>query len=72
MKEVYNCKQRFGFSYIWTCDSATKSILDTFCQTYGLIWNMFFGLRKTGANGQAFYWIPTKKLEFLLILTENK
>lgn len=68
---VVNCKERFGYAYIWTCDRTMSNILGAYCEGRSFLWNCFFGWRKTNINNQEFYWIPVKKLELLIKLAEE-
>ena len=29
MAWVYNCKERFGYTYLWTCNRTMQNILDS-------------------------------------------
>ena len=70
MRETYNCKERFGYTYLWTCDEKIQSIFFAYCEGRSALWNMFLGWRKTVIN-QAFFWIPTRKVEKLLEIAKN-
>lgn len=64
--EVYNCKERFGYTYLWTCDKKIQGILFAYCEGRSRFWNMFFGWRKTTKENQMFFWIPSRKVEELI------
>ena len=72
---MINAKERFGYSYIITKDRVEKNILDAFCAAKNRWWNCFFGWRRTKLekNGEetSFYWIPSNKIEFLIILIKE-
>lgn len=68
---IVNCKERFGYAYIWTCDRTMSNILSAYCEGRSYLWNCFFGWRKTNKNNQEFYWIPVKKLELLIKLAKE-
>lgn len=70
MREIYNCKERFGYTYLWTCDKKIQSIFFAYCEGRSVLWNMFLGWRRTVIN-QAFFWIPTRKVEKLLEIAKN-
>ena len=62
---IYNCKERFGYTYLWTCDEKMKSILLAYCEGRSTLWRMFLGWRKT-TEEQMFFWIPSRKLDYLI------
>ena len=70
-----NCKERFGYVYLYTKDRVFKNILGAFCEGHGYWWNAFFGWRKTTVEKSGFeysyYWIPAKKLYVLTGLAEE-
>lgn len=68
---IVNCKERFGYTYLWSCDRIMCDILGAFCEGHGYWWNAFLGWRKTDKNGREFYWIPSKKLDVLIGLAEE-
>lgn len=66
MNEIYNCKERFGYVYLWTCDENIQNILLAYCEKRSYLWNLFFGWRKTCfKTGQMFFWIPKNKINLL-------
>ena len=66
MNEIYNCKERFGYVYLWTCDENIQNILLDYCEKRSYLWNLFFGWRKTCfKTGQMFFWIPKNKINLL-------
>lgn len=66
MNEIYNCKERFGYVYLWTCDENIQDILLAYCEKRSYLWNLFFGWRKTCfKTGQMFFWIPKNKINLL-------
>ena len=68
---IVNCKERFGYTYFWTCDKAMSDILEAYCEGRSFLWNIFFGWRKTDKDCKLFYWIPTRKIETLINLAEE-
>lgn len=68
MVEIYNCKERFGYIYLWTCNKKMQNLLFAYCEGRSFLWNMFFGWRRTKGNEQMFFWIPARKLEELIAL----
>lgn len=66
MTQVYNCKERFGYTYLWTCDRTMQNILHAYCEGRSFIWRMFLGWRKCNKDNQEFFWIPSNKLEMLI------
>lgn len=71
MNKIYNCKERFGYVYIWTCNRTMQNILDAFCEGRGFWWNVFWGWRRTDKDGKQFYWIPKNKLKILIDLADD-
>lgn len=71
MFEIYNCKERFGYTYLWTCDKKMQSILLSYCEGRSVLWRMFFGWRKTTSKDQMFFWIPSHKLDDLIEIAKN-
>ena len=68
---IIDCKERFGYTYLWTCDKIMSDILGAYCEGHSFLWNVFLGWRKTEKDGKEFYWIPTKKVETLINLAEE-
>ena len=68
---IYNCKERFGYTYLWTCDRKMQSILFAYCEGRSFVWNIFFGWRKTYNNNQMFFWIPSHKIHELIIIVKG-
>lgn len=66
MFEIYNCKERFGYTYIWTCNKKVQSVLLGYCEGRSALWRMFLGWRKTYGDDQMFFWIPSRKVEGLI------
>lgn len=66
MIQVYNCKERFGYTYLWTRDKIMQNIFHAYCEGRSSIWRMFFGWRRSNKDNQAFFWIPSNKLEMLI------
>jgi len=66
MIQVYNCKERFGYTYLWTCDRTMQNVLFAYCEGHSFLWNMFLGWRKTTCKDQMFFWIPSRKVEILI------
>lgn len=71
MIEAYNCKECFGYTYLWTADSKLQKILLAYCEGRSYWWNIFLGWRKTTGNNQMFFWIPSRKIEGLIKIAEN-
>ena len=71
MKQVVNCKERFGYAYVWTTDRKISNIFGAYCEGHSFIWRMFFGWRKTTKDGQEFYWLPKSRIDFLIKLAED-
>lgn len=71
MIQIYNCKKRFNYVYLWTSDSRMQKILLAYCEGRSFLWNMFFGWRKTDGNNQMFFWMPSRKIEGLIKIAEN-
>lgn len=67
---IYNCKERFGYTYLWTCDIKMQGLLFAYCEGRSTLWRMFFGWRKS-VNDQAFFWIPSRKVNELLDIAED-
>ena len=67
---IVNCKERFGYTYLWTCDKVMYNILEAYCEGRSFLWNIFLGWRKTD-HDKLFYWIPTRKIETLINLAEE-
>ena len=65
MAWVYNCKERFGYTYLWTCNETMQNILFAYCEGRSFLWNMFFGCRVIRKE-QIFFWIPSRKVEILI------
>ena len=66
MIKIYNCKERFGYTYLWTCDEAMQTILHAYCEGHSFLWRMFLGWRKTNKDNQQFFWIPSNKVDTLI------
>ncbi len=71
MTQVYNCKERFGYTYLWTYDRTMQNILHAYCEGRSFIWRMFLGWRKTNIDNQEFFWIPSDKLEMLISFADD-
>lgn len=76
MIQVYNCKERFGYTYLWTCNKTMQNVLFAYCEGRSCLWNMFLGWRKshvikTDNTEQMFFWIPSRKVNILIKLAEN-
>ena len=71
MFEIYNCKERFGYTYLWTCDKKIQSILLGYCEGRSALWRMFLGWRKTTCKEQMFFWVPSRKLDDLIKIAEK-
>lgn len=75
MVEIYNCKERFGYAYVWTCDRTMQNILSAYCEGRSHLWNLFFGWRKTrfinDEEEQMFFWVPFRKLKILIELADE-
>lgn len=76
MIQVYNCKERFGYTYLWTCNRTMQNILFAYCEGRSSLWNMFLGWRKTNKIKndnieQMFFWIPSRKVNILIKLAED-
>ena len=76
MIQVYNCKEHFGYTYLWTCNETMQNILFAYCEGRSTWWNMFFGWRKTckikiDNTEQMFFWIPSRKVNILIKLAEG-
>lgn len=76
MAWVYNCKERFGYTYLWTCNETMQNVLSAYCEGRSFLWNMFLGWRKTRRNKadnteQAFFWIPSRKVDILIRLAKD-
>lgn len=67
---IYNCKERFGYTYLWTANKKMQSLLFAYCEGRSALWRMFLGWRKTHDN-QTFFWIPSRKVDELLEIAEN-
>ena len=67
---IYNCKERFGYVYLWTCNEKMQNILHAYCEGRSALWRMFLGWRKTDSENQQFFWIPKNKIDFLMELGE--
>lgn len=65
---VYNCKERFGYTYLWTSNEKMQAILLAYCEGRSFLWNMFLGWRKTNKENQMFFWIPSNKVERLIAI----
>ena len=72
MTQIYNCKKRFGYTYMWTCNEKMQDVLFAYCEGRSGLWNMFFGWRKTNSQNQTFFWIPTRKLNNLIEIVEKR
>ena len=70
MAKVYNCKEHFGYTYLWTCDKNMQAILFAYCEGRSALWRMFLGWRKT-TKDQTFFWIPSRKVEELIGIAKN-
>lgn len=71
MFEIYDCKERFGYTYLWTCNKKVQNILFAYCEGRSALWQMFLGWRKTTCKDQMFFWIPSRKLDYLIELAEE-
>ena len=47
---IYNCKERFGYTYLWTSDKKMQSLLFAYCEGRSALWRMFLGWRKTSSK----------------------
>ena len=68
---VYNCKERFGYTYLWTSNKKMQDILFAYCEGRSALWRMFLGWRKSTKDNQIFFWIPSRKVDELLKIAEN-
>ena len=68
---IYNCKERFGYTYLWTCDKKMQGLLFAYCKGRSALWRMFLGWRKSTRDNQVFFWIPSRKVDELLEIAEN-
>ena len=68
---IINCKERFGYTYLWTSDRIMCNILFAYCEGRSRLWNMYLGWRKTTKNGVNFFWIPSNKVEDLFDLAKD-
>lgn len=73
---IYNCKERFGYTYLWTCNKTIQNVLFAYCEGRSVLWNMFLGWRKTHViktdnTEQMFFWIPSRKVNILIKLAED-
>ena len=71
MLEIYNCKERFGYTYLWTCDKKMQSVLLSYCEGRSALWRMLFGQRKTTDKEQMFFWVPSCKLDNLIEIAKK-
>lgn len=69
MKEVYNCKERFGYSMVYTRDIEVQNTFWAYCQGRSALWRKFFGFRKVEKDFE-YYWLPTKIIDHLIFLSE--
>lgn len=69
--EIYNCKERFGYTYLWTSNKEVQNILFAYCEGRSYLWNLFFGWRRTYYDDSMFFWIPSRKLERLINLSKK-
>lgn len=69
--QVYNCKERFGYTYLWTRDKKIQDILFAYCEGRSRFWNMLFGWRKTTKENQTFFWIPSRKVKELIKIAKT-
>ncbi len=67
---IYNCKEHFGFTYLWTCNKNMQALLLAYCEGHSALWRMFLGWRKT-KDDQMFFWIPTRKVEGLIEIAKD-
>ncbi len=71
MFEIYNCKERFGYTYLWTCNKKIQNVLLDYCEKRSALWRIFLGWRKTTCENKMFFWIPSRKLDNLIEIAKN-
>lgn len=67
---IYNCKKRFGYTYLWTTNKKMQGLLFAYCEGRSALWRIFLGWRLT-KHDQTFFWIPSRKINELLEIAEN-
>lgn len=68
---ICNCKEHFGYTYLFTCDKKMQGLLFAYCEGRSALWRMFFGWRKSTKDNQMFFWIPSHKVNELLEIAEK-
>ena len=68
---VINCKERFGYTYLWTCDRTMCNVLYAYCEGRSRLWNTYLGWRKTTKDEKVFFWIPSNKIENLIDIAKE-
>ena len=67
---IHNCKECFGYTYLWTSDKKMQGLLFAYCEGRSALWRMFLGWRKS-TRDKTFFWIPSRKVNELLEIAEN-
>lgn len=67
---IHKMRKCFGYTYLWTCDKEMQNVLLGYCEGRSILWRMFLGWRRT-TKEQMFFWIPSRKIDYLIEIVET-
>lgn len=61
---IYNCKERFGYTYLWTSNKKMQGLLFAYCEGRSALWRMFLGCAQQETIRCSFGFRPARSMNF--------